>query len=305
LPIERCLAAAGLEPEQIQDVVLVGGMTRMPAVAERVLELVGREPHRGVNPDEAVALGAAIQAAVIQGEENVSDVVLLDVTPLSLGVEVSDGTTDKLIPANTAVPTSVSRVFTTYLDGQSSVEVRVVQGERELARDNRLLGRVQLEEIPQAPKGTPDIEVVFEIDINGLLTVHARDLSSQREQRSRIESLTGLSSEDLQRMRQEAQRYADDDRRTRALAEIRNEVEGLEDQMEGLKERGAQGAAFDALAAALAKLEAALAGDAPYEVVASLNEELLQTVAGFRQSLQAGGELPRPPKEKRRRLLGG
>jgi molecular chaperone DnaK len=285
LPIERCLAAAALEPAQVDDVILVGGMTRMPAVQDKVKSLLGREPHRGVNPDEAVALGAAIQASIIMGD--IEDVVLLDVTPLSLGVELADGAADRLVPANTAIPTKTTRLFTTHTDGQTSVEVRVVQGERELARDNRLIGRVQLEEIPVAPRGDPDIEVTFELDVDGLLTVHAVDLQSGHEQRVHIESATALSKEEIAGMQAEARRYADSDRQARQLAEIRNEVEGLREQVDALlaSDLDIPEAAAQALEGALSSLEHALASSASPEELAAFRDDVMQAVRDVRAQL--------------------
>lgn len=233
IPVKNCLKAAKVSREEIKDIILVGGMTRMPAVQERVSTLLGADAHRGINPDEAVALGAAIQASILLGE--IKNIDLLDVTPLSLGLELTDGTTERIIPANSRVPRRAKGVFSTSIDNQTSVEIRVVQGERSLARDNRLLGRVQLIGIPPAPRGTPDIEVTFAIDGNGLLIVAAHDLKSNSDPvKVKIESTTGLDAEDIDRMRAEASRFVESDRRTRALADIRNQAELLQGELASL-----------------------------------------------------------------------
>jgi len=215
---------------QIDHVVLVGGMTRMPSVQEKVKELTGKEPHRGVNPDEVVAVGAAIQAGVLAGD--VKDVLLLDVTPLTLGIETKGGVMTKLIERNTTIPTRKSEVFSTAEDNQPSVEIHVLQGEREMAMYNKSLGKFQLTGIPPAPRGIPQIEVAFDIDANGILSVSAKDLGTGKEQKIEIKAGSGLSDDEIKRMVQDAESHADEDRRLRELAEARNNGENAAYQAE-------------------------------------------------------------------------
>jgi molecular chaperone DnaK len=234
-PTRAALADAGLEPGQIDHVVLVGGMTRMPAVQEKVKELVGKEPHKGVNPDEVVAVGAAIQAGVLKGE--VKDILLLDVTPLSLGIETKGGVFTKLLERNTTIPTKKSEVFTTAEDDQPSVEVHVLQGESEMAAFNKTLGKFQLVGIPPAPRGRPQIEVSFDIDANGILNVSAKDLGTGNEQQIRIEGGSGLKPDEVDRMIKDAEAHAEEAHRLHELAEARNQAENLAYQTEkSLKE---------------------------------------------------------------------
>jgi molecular chaperone DnaK len=234
-PTKQALADAGLGPAEIDHVVLVGGMTRMPAVQDKVKELVGKEPHKGVNPDEVVAVGAAIQAGVLRGE--VKDILLLDVTPLSLGIETKGGVFTKLIDRNTTIPTRKSEVFSTAEDNQPSVEVHVLQGESEMAAFNKTLGRFQLVGIPPAPRGLPQIEVGFDIDANGIINVNAKDLGTGNEQQIRIEGGSGLKEDEVQRMVKEAEAHADEAHRLRELADARNLAENLAYQTEkSLKE---------------------------------------------------------------------
>jgi molecular chaperone DnaK len=207
----------------IDHVVLVGGMTRMPSVQEKVKELTGKDPHRGVNPDEVVAVGAAIQAGVLAGD--VKDVLLLDVTPLTLGIETKGGVMTKLIERNTTIPTRKSEVFSTAEDNQPSVEIHVLQGEREMAAYNKSLGKFQLTGIPPAPRGIPQIEVAFDIDANGILNVSAKDLGTAKEQKIEIKAGSGLSEDEIKQMVSDAETHADEDRRQRELAEARNEAE--------------------------------------------------------------------------------
>ena len=214
----------------IDHVVLVGGMTRMPSVQEKVKELTGKEPHRGVNPDEVVAVGAAIQAGVLAGD--VKDVLLLDVTPLTLGIETKGGVMTKLIERNTTIPTRKSEVFSTAEDNQPSVEIHVLQGEREMAQNNKSLGKFQLTGIPPAPRGVPQIEVAFDIDANGILTVSAKDLGTGKEQKIEIKAGSGLSEDEIKRMVQDAEAHAEDDRTARELAEARNNGENAAYQAE-------------------------------------------------------------------------
>ncbi|MDX6705558.1 MAG: molecular chaperone DnaK, partial [Solirubrobacteraceae bacterium] len=215
---------------KIDHVVLVGGMTRMPSVQEKVKELTGKDPHRGVNPDEVVAVGAAIQAGVLAGD--VKDVLLLDVTPLTLGIETKGGVMTKLIERNTTIPTHKSEVFSTAEDNQPSVEIHVLQGEREMANYNKSLGKFQLTGIPPAPRGIPQIEVGFDIDVNGIVNVTAKDLGTGKEQKIEIKSGSGLTDEEIKRMVSDAESHADDDRRARELAEARNGAENAAYQAE-------------------------------------------------------------------------
>ena len=224
-PCQQAIKDAGLSASEIGEVILVGGSIRMPKVQELVKELFGREPHKGVNPDEVVAMGAAIQAGVLSGE--VDDVLLLDVTPLSLGIETMGGVMTKLIERNTTIPTKKSQIFSTAADSQPSVEVHVLQGEREFARDNRSLGRFHLDGIPAAPRGTPQIEVTFDIDANGILNVSAQDKGTDKEQSIRIESSSGLSSEEVDQMQKDAEQHAEEDQRRRARVDKRNEADQL------------------------------------------------------------------------------
>ncbi|MGH7376691.1 MAG: Hsp70 family protein, partial [Candidatus Methylomirabilales bacterium] len=224
-PARKALEDAGLKPSQIDEVVLVGGQTRMPKVQEVVREVFGKEPHKGVNPDEVVAVGAAVQAGVLVGD--VKDVVLLDVTPLSLGIETLGGVMTRLIERNTTIPTRKSEIFTTAADHQTSVEIHVLQGERELARDNRTLGKFHLVGIPPAPRGVPQIEVTFDIDANGIVNVSAKDLATGKEQQITITASSGLGKDEMEKMVKEAERHAEDDKKKRQEIELRNQAEHL------------------------------------------------------------------------------
>ncbi|HPU06378.1 MAG: molecular chaperone DnaK [Thermogutta sp.] len=231
-PVEQALRDARLTPKDIDEVVLVGGSTRIPKVQELVREMFGKEPHKGVNPDEVVAVGVAIQGAVLAGE--VKDVLLLDVTPLSLGIETLGGIMTKIVERNTTIPCTRKQIFSTAEDNQTAVTIKVYQGEREMAADNRLLGMFNLEGIPPAPRGVPQIEVTFDIDANGILHVTAKDLGTGKEQKVRIEQSAGLSKEEIERMRREAELHAEEDRRKRELAELRNKADNLAWQIEKL-----------------------------------------------------------------------
>ncbi|OYU20358.1 MAG: molecular chaperone DnaK [Rhodobacteraceae bacterium PARR1] len=224
-PCQAALKDAGLSMSDIDEVVLVGGMTRMPKVIEEVTKFFGKEPHKGVNPDEVVAAGAAIQAGVLQGD--VKDVVLLDVTPLSLGIETLGGVFTRLIDRNTTIPTKKSQIFSTAEDNQNAVTLRVFQGEREMAADNKMLGQFNLESIPPAPRGMPQIEVTFDIDANGIVTVKAKDKGTNREQAITIQASGGLSDEDIDKMVKDAEANAEADRQRRELVETRNQAESL------------------------------------------------------------------------------
>lgn len=222
---KRALEQAKLKPSEIEAVILVGGQTRMPAIEQAVKTLFGKEPNRSINPDEVVALGAAVQAGILQGD--VKDVLLLDVTPLSLGIETLGGVATKIIEKNTTIPTAKTQVFSTAADNQTSVEIHILQGERPMAQDNKSLGRFILDGIPPAPRGMPQVEVAFDIDANGILSVKAKDKATSKEQSVRVEASTGLKKEDIERMKQEAEMHRADDERRRALIETRNAAEAL------------------------------------------------------------------------------
>ena len=236
-PCKKALADAGVKAADIDEVVLVGGMTRMPKVRDTVKDFFGKEPHTGVNPDEVVAMGAAIQAGVLQGE--VKDVLLLDVTPLSLGIETLGGVFTRMIDRNTTIPTKKSQTYSTAEDNQNAVTIRVFQGEREMAADNKMLGQFDLVGIPPAPRGVPQIEVTFDIDANGIVNVHAKDKGTGKEQQIRIQASGGLSDADIEKMVQEAEQFADEDKNRREAAEAKNSAESLIHSTEQqLKEHG-------------------------------------------------------------------
>ena len=236
-PLTQALKDAKLQPSEIDEVVLVGGSTRIPKVQELVTKMFGKEPHKGVNPDEVVAIGAAIQGGVLAGE--VQDVLLLDVTPLSLGIETEGGVMTKLVEKNTTIPAERKQTFSTAADSQTAVTIRVFQGEREMAADNRLLGQFNLEGIPPAPRGIPQIEVKFDIDANGILNVAAKELGSGKEQTVRIEQSSGLNEAEIQKMRKDAELHADEDKQKRQLAEARNQADSMVYNVEKLiKEHG-------------------------------------------------------------------
>ncbi|GIX17173.1 MAG: chaperone protein DnaK [Rhodothalassiaceae bacterium] len=261
-PCRKALQDAGLKPSDIDEVILVGGQTRMPKIIETVKEFFGREPHKGVNPDEVVAVGAAIQAAVLKGE--VKDVLLLDVTPLSLGIETLGGVMTKIIERNTTIPTRKSQIFSTAEDNQTAVTIRVYQGEREMAADNKLLGQFDLIGIPPAPRGVPQIEVTFDIDANGIVHVSAKDKATGKEQKIRIEASGGLTEEEIQRMIKEAEAHREEDRKRRELVEAKNRADALiHETRKNLKEHGEKvdQATRDAIEAAIRELEEAVKGD--------------------------------------------
>jgi molecular chaperone DnaK len=298
-PCRQAMKDAGVTARQINEVILVGGQTRMPKVQEVVRELFGREPHKGVNPDEVVAVGAAIQAAVLAGE--VKDVVLLDVTPLSLGIETLGGVMTRLIERNTTIPTKKSEVFTTAADSQTSVEVHVLQGERPMARDNRTLGKFHLVGIPPAPRGIPQIEVSFDIDANGIVNVKAKDTATGKEQAITITASSGLTKDDIEKMVREAEAHADEDKERRQEIEVKNQADSLAYSVERqLSEHGDKVPAADksAIEEALKEVREALKGDDVERIkrasdgLTKASHKMAEVLYRAAQEKQAGGATP-------------
>ncbi len=284
-PFDAAIKDAGLSTSDIDHVVLVGGSTRIPAVQELVQSLTGKEPHKGVNPDEVVAIGAAVQAGVLKGE--VKDVLLLDVTPLSLGIETKGGVMHRLIERNTTIPTKRSEVFTTAEDSQPSVEIHVLQGEREMAMYNKTLGKFQLVDLPPAPRGVPQIEVTFDIDANGIVHVSAQDKATGKEQSMTITGQSSLPKDDIERMVRDAEAHAEDDRRRREEAEVRNSADTLVYQTEKLvRDQGDkfEGTEKDDVTSALQGVKDALSGT-DIEAIKTATEKLLTASQGFSQRL--------------------
>jgi molecular chaperone DnaK len=293
-PVKQCLKDAGVDAKDIDEVVLVGGMTRMPRIQQLVKEFFGKEPHKGVNPDEVVAIGAAIQAGILSGD--VKDVLLLDVTPLSLGVETLGGVMTKLIERNTTIPTKKTEVFSTAADSQPSVEIHVLQGEREMAKDNRTLGRFHLTGLPPAPRGVPQIEVTFDIDANGILNVSAKDVATGKTQNITITSSSGLGKDEVEKMVREAQAHADEDKKRRELVDLRNQADSLayslEKTLKDNREKVADGQAREVEEAVAALRKAAEGEDASalkqeLDRVTSLSHKLAESL--YKAATPSGG----------------
>jgi molecular chaperone DnaK len=288
-PVVKALKDAKLSPSQIDEVVLVGGSTRVPKVQELVRKIFDKEPHKGVNPDEVVAVGAAVQGAIIAGD--VKDVVLLDVTPLSLGIETEGGVMTVLVERNTTIPTEKKEIFSTATDNQTAVTVKVFQGERKMANDNRLLGQFNLEGIPPAPRGVPQIQVAFSLDVNGILNVSAKEMGSGKEQKVRIEQSGGLSKDEIERMKRDADSHADEDARKRKLAESRNEAHRRIYETEKLLKEHAEkidASSKSAIEGAIEKAKSKSEGEDPAAIDQAV-QELMQAAQALAQHMQSQG----------------
>jgi molecular chaperone DnaK len=298
-PVKACLADAKLTENDIDELVLVGGMTRMPKVQETARRLIGKEPHKGVNPDEVVAIGAAIQGGVLRGD--VKDVLLLDVTPLTLAIETAGGIATPMIPRNTTIPTRKSQIFSTFSDNQPGVEIKVLQGERPMSRDNKNLGTFHLDGIPPAPRGVPQVEVTFDIDANGILNVSAKDLGTGKEQKISITGSSGLTKEEVEKLRQDAEAHAEEDRKAREAVEIRNNADNLAYQSEKqLREIGDKLSADQkqGLEDAIKKVRDNLAGE-NIDAIKQATEELqsrFQSISADLYKQASAGQATPPPE---------